>query len=127
MSQSPGGPITGSQLNRRITIQARQDTPDGQLGVRIAWANVATNVAAKITYPPPSKKGDEVFTQGQVRSSIFATMTIRYRPSQNISAAMRVVYGTRVFNIRTVYVNDEARRYITMQCEELQSTGTSHT
>lgn len=128
MSSKPQA-ITGSKFNRRVTIQQEvQTAKDNAGGFGLTWVTVpgCTNIPAQISYPPPAKKGDEVFTQQQVRSSSFATITIRYRPSTNIDASMQVVYGSRVFNIRTVIPVDEARRIIQMQCEELQSRGSLH-
>lgn len=118
--------VTASKLRRRVTIAERQDGLDSSGGLLINWQAIASNVPANIVYPPPSKKGDETFTYQQVHSSVFTTITIRYRPSLNISPAMRVWYGSRIFEIRTVLNDDEARKYIIMQCEEIQNTGDMH-
>jgi head-tail adaptor len=87
-------------------------------------------VPAQFSYPQPSKKGDETFALQQVQEAVFVTITIRYRPSTNISPAYRVLYGSgvnqRIFNIRSVFVDDENRRIIIMQCQELQAKGTLH-
>lgn len=116
-------------LRRRVSIQQPVDTLNTSGGASRSWQIVpgCSDVPAQIVYPLPSKKGDEVVTQQQKRSSSFTTVTIRYRPSQNISAAMRVVYGTRIFDIRTVIVPDEYPQWITLQCEEIQALGTLHT
>lgn len=115
-------------LRRRIALYAPVDTPNGSGGFTRSWSLVSgcSSVPARITYPPPAKKGDEQFSQQQVRSSLFATITIRYRPSQNISANMRVVYGSRTFEIRTVLLVDEYKQEVTLQCEELQASGVMH-
>lgn len=117
--------MQAGELKRRIRIE-QPDTsgPDAKGGRKLKWSVVVDRVPAKIVYAPPSKKGDESLAQQQVQSGVFATMTIRFMPSVNISSAMRVVYGTRIFNIRTAFQNDEDRRFITLQCEELQAKGT---
>lgn len=129
MKGGQGTSFEAGDLRRRIQIQQAIDTPNGSGGYTRAWQVLSgcTSVPARITYPPPAKKGDEVITQEQTRSAVFATITIRFRPSQNISAAMRIAYGSRTFEIRTVLPVDEYRQEVTMQCEELQGAGTQHT
>lgn len=118
--------VTASKLNRRVRIEAPTGTSSGSGGRKKSRSIVADHVPANISYPPASKKGDEIFTQQQLHSALFTTITIRYRPSLNIDASMFVIYGTREFNIRTVQLDDEARKYIILQCEELQATGVMH-
>lgn len=122
-------PVKATRFRKRIRIeQEDRSRKDGKGGYKLQWVLVSgcDSVPAEITYPPPSKKGDETVAQQQVQSSVFATITIRYRPSINIDASMHVVYGSRTFNIRTVLPVDEARQLITLQCEELQAQGTLH-
>ena len=120
--------LQAGDLRRRITIQKPTDTRTSSGGSTRTWTTVSgcSSVPAKIVYPTPAKKGDEVYTQGQLHSAVFATFTIRYRPSTNIDASMRVVYGARTFEVRTVFPVDELQQEITMQCEELQGAGTLH-
>jgi SPP1 family predicted phage head-tail adaptor len=113
---------------RRIAILQPQDQPNGNGGADRTWQTVrgCSSVPAKIVYPPPSKKGDEKYSEQQLHSEVFATMSIRYRPSQNIDASMRIGYGHRIFEILTPVTVDEALQEITMQCKELQGKGTMH-
>lgn len=123
---------TGSKFNRRIAIQEPSVVTDSSGGGALTYTTVpgCESVPTQFLYPPPAKKGDETFSLHQVQESLFVTMKIRYRPSTNISPAHRVLYGSganqRVFNIRSVFVDDENRRNIIMQCEELQAKGTLH-
>lgn len=123
-----GTSFEAGDLRRRIAIQSYTDTPNGSGGFTRSWSTVSglNSVPCRITYAPPAKKGDEVVTQQQVRSSVFATVTVRFRPSLNLSANMRVLYGTRTFEIRTVVPVDEYRQEITLQVEELQALGSQH-
>ncbi len=122
------GNANAAKYRQRIAIQQPIDTPNTSGGAARTWTTVAgcASVPANITYPPPSKKGDEAYNDGQVHSSVFATMTIRYMPSLNINAAMQILYGTRVFNVRTVLIQDEYPDEITLQCEEIQASGDMH-
>lgn len=128
MNNPSSSGINSAKYNKRIQIQQEGRTWQLDGGYQQSWSVLpgCNSVPANILYPPPSKKGDEQYTQNQVHSSVFTTMTIRYRPSLNIDASMRIVYGTRVFNIRTVLPVDEAKREIVLQCQEVQAKGTLH-
>ena len=120
--------LQAGDLRKRIIIQQPVDTPNGKGGSVRTWVTVpgCGSVPARITYPPPSKKGDEQYTQQQLHSAVFTTITIRYRPSTNIDASMLIQYGSRLFEIRTVLPIDEAKQEVTLQVEELQGKGTLH-
>jgi len=115
-------------LRERITIQYPVDTPNSSGGAIRKWVTLpgCESVPAAIVYPPPSKKGDEVFSQQQKRASIFTSITIRYRPSTNIDASMRALFGTRIFEFRTPIPDDKYKQFINIQAEELQGQGTLH-
>lgn len=101
-------------MRRRITIQQSSDVPDGSGGVQRTWTDFAT-VWAEIT----PAAGKEVFQAEQVRADAMYNINIRYL--QGVSAEMRVLYGTRRFNIRAVNDVNEMHRKITLVCEELKS------
>lgn len=128
MSGQQGTSFEAGDLRRRITIQYPVDTLNSSGGGTRTWSTVSgcSSVPCRIVYPPPSKKGDEVVTQQQKRSSVFTTITMRFRPSTNIDASMRCLYGTRIFDIRTVLPVDEYKQEITLQVEEVQAHGTLH-
>lgn len=128
MKGGQGVSFEAGDLRKRIQLLQPIDTPNTSGGATRTYqvATGCSSVPARVVYPPPSKKGDEQYTQQQVRSSLFATWTIRYRPSLNISPAWRVGYGTRTFEIRTVLLVDEYKQEVTLQCEELQASGTQH-
>jgi head-tail adaptor len=115
-------------LRKRIQILEPQDSKNNNGGVHRTYAIVpgCDSVPCSITYPPPAKKGDEAESQQQLQASVFATIKLRYRPTQNISPAMIVRYGNREFEIRTVNVDEERLQWVTLQCEELQAKGTLH-
>lgn len=123
-----GTSFEAGDLRRRIQLKQPVDTPNGSGGSNRSYTVIpgCNSVPARVTYPTPSKKGDEQFMQGQIRSSVFATITIRFRPSLNIDASLVVGYGSRDFNIRTVLPVDEYRQEVTLQCEEIQAKGTLH-
>ena len=128
MKQAATASFEAGDLRRRVALQSYSDAPNGSGGAIRTWTTVhgCNSIPCRITYPPPSKKGDEATTQQQTHSSTFITVTIRFRPSLNIDASMRFQYGTRIFEIRTVLPVDEYRQEITVQCQEVYATGTQH-
>ena len=122
-------PITSSQLNRRITLQQPTYTSDGQGGHTAAtWTTVpgCASVPAGIQTVPFPRKGDEDFQMLQVFASSWVIVTIRFRPSTNISDTMRVLYGTKTYEVKGVKVPDESRQLIQLLCVELEATGSLH-
>ena len=121
-------PITSSQLNRRITIQQPTYIADGQGGQTVTWGTVpgCASVPAQMQDVPFPRKGDEDFQMMQVFATSWVIMTIRFRPSQNINDTMRVLYGTKTYEVKGVKVPDESRALIQMLCQELEATGSTH-
>jgi SPP1 family predicted phage head-tail adaptor len=120
--------VQSGKMNRRIALQTPIDTPDGQRGVTQTWATLpgCSRVPAKMMYSPAPRKGDESWVAQQVYPSAFVVFEIRYRPNLNINDIQRVVYGDRIFNIRSTGVPDERRTKILLQCEETQAAGSTH-
>lgn len=120
--------VSASKYRQRIALYQPVDTPNTSGGNVRTWAVVSgcSSLPANFAYAPPAKKGDEVLSQQQVRSGVFATITLRYMPSINVNAAWRVIFGLRTFEIRSVFVADEYPQEITLQCEELQGYGSLH-
>jgi head-tail adaptor len=120
--------VSAAKYRQRITIMQPVDTRNTSAGYARTWANVSglISIPAQFVYAPPAKKGDEVYQQQQVSSGVFATVTIRYYPSINVTAVMRVIFGIRTFEIRTVLVPDEYPQEITLQVEEIRGQGSLH-
>jgi SPP1 family predicted phage head-tail adaptor len=116
--------LGAGQFDRYIAIQQPIKTPDGKGGFKITgWENVSGCGRVPAYIRPLS--GSERFKAQQVFPGVNYEVRIRYRPSQNIDASMRAVYGARIFNIREVVVPEEAFTQIKMRCEELQAKGSN--
>lgn len=120
--------VQSGKMNRRIALQTPIDTPDGQQGVTRTWVTLpgCSSVPASMDYSKPPRKGDETWVAHQVYPSAFVTFEIRYRPNLNVNDIQRVVYGKRVFNIRSTAVPKERQSKILLQCEETQAKGSLH-
>lgn len=98
-------------MRARITIQQESPTPSGGGGYALVWSDVATLWAS---IEPAG--GREVLQGARLESRITHRITIRY--TAGITAGMRVLYGSRSFNIRAVTNPDERRRFMRLLAEE---------
>lgn len=104
------------RLRKRVTLEARsasQGTAGQPAGT---WAPVAT-VWASIE--PLS--GREMLAAEAAQSEVSHRVTLRYRAA--ITAAMRVNYGGRYFNIRAVRNINERDDVLILDCTEGQDSG----
>ena len=104
--------IDAGQLNARLDLESRIETPDGQGGVTSSHAVEAT-LWARIE--PVAATSDEL---GHVdRQAVTHRIWIRH--VVGVSAGMRFRKGSRIFEIRTVHDPDERGRYLVVQVTEM--------
>lgn len=88
--------MEAGRLRHRVTIEQPSDAQDSSTGALTrSWSTLAT-VWAEIA--PLSAK--EFIAAQAVDSEVSARITIRYR--DDVTAAMRIVYGSTVYNIAGV-------------------------
>jgi SPP1 family predicted phage head-tail adaptor len=103
--------VKAGSLRSRVTIQRRDVGETDSFGTPIvSWENVAT-VWANIRY----LNGKEYLTSGTEISA--ATMSVRIRYRSDITAAMRVLFGDCVLNIKAVLPDEAKREYVDLACE----------
>ena len=102
-----------SRLRHRITFQEPNDTADGAGGVTRGWSDVATVWAEVI---PLRSGNDESLLDAEMQGTTRLRITTRYR--DGITTAMRIVFGTRLFNIRSVVNAEEASVILEITAEE---------
>lgn len=108
--------MDAGRLDKRITIQSVAVTRNA-IGEPIqSWADVATVWAAV-----EPVQGREFWEQQQVQSEVTTRIRIRYRAG--ITAAMRVVYGSRLLNIRSVIDPKERHDELQLMCSEGVNNG----
>lgn len=104
--------MRAGQLRHRGTIQSEQRTEDGYGGFNPpTWADVCTDW---MSIEPLS--GQEAVAARQLQDTVTHKIAMRYR--SGITPAMRVKFGSRLFNIREVRNLDERNVRIEMRCEE---------
>ena len=99
------------ELRHTIVIQQEARTPDGQGGFTIVWNTFATVYGG---FEPLS--GVESVVARQLQDATTHRLTIRYL--SGVKAGMRVLYNSRLFNIRDVLNLDERNRWMELRVEE---------
>ena len=103
--------LDSSSLNRRITVQSRSTALDS-FGQQITtWTDVLSCWAS---IEPLS--GSELIAAQAVSTELSHTVTIQYRTT--VTAAMRVLYQARVFNIQSVTDPETAHVVLQLRCSE---------
>jgi len=98
------------KLKNRIRIQQRGAGQD-ELGQPVdTWADLAT-VWADIAHPSGLQS-----IRADAESSVVKA-SIRIRRRADVTAGMRVVYGTTVYDIQAVLPNERSRDYVDLVCE----------
>ena len=103
----------GAKLKHRLTLQSKVRTTDGQGGYTEAWSHVADLWA----FIEPSKGYERIYAM-QAQTPITHRVTIRYRAG--ITTAMRLLYGSRVFEIKEIINPEEANVSLRLLCLETQ-------
>ncbi|MFT9848514.1 phage head closure protein [Aneurinibacillus sp. REN35] len=104
------------KLNKRITLQRFEKTKDSEGIVTEAWNDVATVWASA-----EPLRGREYFAAAAVNQENIVRFRIRYRPG--VTSEMRVVYGGRLFDIKSVIDVNERHRELQLMAEEVYGDG----
>ncbi len=104
------GPVIG-RMRQRMTLQQAVRSPDGGGGATVTW-NAVADVWAALSPLGGDERVEADALQGRASHEIW----IRYRA--DAGPHMRFLYGTRVFDIRSVADVDEAHRFQRCLAEE---------
>jgi SPP1 family predicted phage head-tail adaptor len=103
--------VSAGNLRHLVTLEIPSATPDGAGGQSMVWQTLV-QVWAEIT----PLAAEEITSADQVEAR--ATHRIRIRWRSDVTAAMRVRLGARLFAIRGVTDQGERGRYLVLLCEE---------
>lgn len=113
--------MRAGELRHLLTFQAKSTAQD-ELGEPInAWVDVFT-CRGKVS----PTTGRERLAAQAVQSSVTHSVTVRYVPqlaNPKDVAAMRIVFGTRIFDIHDSVNEDERNRMVTLMAEEGLNNG----
>lgn len=99
------------RLRHQIVIESKTLAGDGMGGGTATWTTFATVRAA---IEPIS--GSEYIAAQQMQTKV--THRIRLRYLANVTAAMRVKFGTRIFQIESILTFNEVKRDMQLMCSE---------
>lgn len=100
-------------LRHRVTLQRNAITQDPKTGAMVSTWNDVADVWAQVA--PLS--GREYLAAQATQSEVQARIVIRYR--DDVDAAMRVMHGTRIYEIKAVLPDaDSGREHLTLMCGE---------
>lgn len=99
------------KLRHRVTIEAVVRTPDAGGGANESWVAV-TDAWAEIL---PSR-GNEQLTADQIEGRV--THVLHLRAGFGVEPAMRIRWGARLLDIRSVIDLGERRRWLRILAEE---------
>jgi len=98
-------------MRERITIQSETASADGQGGSTSGWTTFST-VWARVQ----PLRGREQREALQVQDEQVYQVTVRYLAG--VTPKMRILWGARTLNIRSVVNADERKRFLEMVAEE---------
>jgi len=107
---------SSNQLRHRITLQSRSGVDDGYGQETLTWTDVLSCFASIEPAPRQQQVSGEAMFASRTH-----VVTIRYRPS--VTERMRIVYGTRLFEIVSVIDLDERHFWLQLDCVEGLTAG----
>lgn len=113
--------LLSSRLRHLVTLQQEVQIADGAGGTSKSWTDVASLWAEIIPIGGTGSmlsrtSGKEVMVGDQVQSEISHKITLRYR--DGVTSAMRIVYESRFFNIRSVANPAERNQQLELLVQE---------
>ena len=96
----------------RIEREVEPRDADDMGGYALAWETVVDLLPAAID----PLRGQEAIAGQQIEAQLTHKITTRYYPG--IQPDMRVVFDSRIFNIRSVKLLREVRHVLELSCEE---------
>jgi SPP1 family predicted phage head-tail adaptor len=99
-------------MRRRVTLEQPLDASDGAGGATRTYAPLA-NLWARVT---PRRAAAQFQAERQEQA---ITHDVRIRRRAGVTSQMRFVFAGRALLIQSVYDEDERRRFLVCQCEEV--------
>jgi len=108
--------MRAGRLNRRVVIQQRL-AAENELGEKVSGWSIVATVWAHIM----QKSGMETIRSEMQMSVVDASIRIRYR--SDITAGMRLMDGSTVYDIQAVILDRQNKQYVDLVCQTGASNG----
>lgn len=106
------------RLRHRVAIQEQVETQDSNTGaISIAWENVMLDSDTELNAVPAevlTGAGREMIEGAAVQGEIAARINMRWFPG--LTQAMRIVWDTKVFNIKSIETDLTGRQEYRLKC-----------
>jgi len=102
-----------ADLKHRITIQAKTETADGLGGFTTSWTTFAGPLWAAV-WPTSAK---EIIQNQQLSGQVSHRVRIRY--VAGVTSDMRILFGSRIFNILSEINPEERCEMLDLVCMEV--------
>ena len=99
------------RLRYQVDLQSATNTRDSGGGLSQSF-----NSVSKIFADIRPQSGDETFRQGKMQEKLTHNIIIRFKTG--VTTSQRIVYKSRVFNIRSIINVDERDRFLMLKCVE---------
>jgi SPP1 family predicted phage head-tail adaptor len=110
--------LQAGRLRHRVTIQRKTVGQDSAGGMTETWTDFVKNANAAIN----TVTGRESVASQQIMAKYSTEISVRWRPG--ITATMRVLHGSVVYNIEGVIPDSETGRKITtLACTQRDADG----
>lgn len=106
--------MRGGSLRRPLTIQQGTPATSSEGDAELTWSTLTTAFA-----DISPARGDQLLSAAQRNEKITHQVTIRYRTALPAPGALRFLYGTRAFYVKSIIDADERHRQLDCLCEEL--------
>jgi len=106
------------KFRHRVTFQYLTRTNDGQGGFASTWTNMASLPTVWGEVKP--KATPERFFSSQIQYQRTHQVTIRYR--SDLTQEMRMLFDSRIFQIKSIRRPEERRWFLVIDLEENQGT-----
>jgi len=104
-------------MREQITIQTEARSADGGGGYTQSFT---TNFTTYASVKPLT--GKEQYKRGQLHDTTMFEFVIRYRSDKTVTAANRILWGSRAFQVKSVINHLERDKYLVMRAEENVAT-----
>jgi SPP1 family predicted phage head-tail adaptor len=108
--------MQAGKLKHLVQVQRDVGVSTDTVGSPVrAWQSVRTTWAA---IEPLATSGRELLQGAQITADMTHKLTLRYRATPAITPAMRVLFGSRIFQIGGVAHTEELQRETLLYCKE---------
>jgi len=108
--------MLSQRLRHRVDIEAlsvAQDSVSGEVSEQ--WVSIRALAEPMIPAEIVPLSGREFIAAQKENAGVTTRITIRWR--SGVTASMRVVHATGVYNIRAVLPDPSLRKHLTLMCE----------